>query len=74
MIYRALKEKGHDAILLDVYLGYEDEWKNDSDMSGVFGLDRDWAKDMGLVTEKIPISGRLKPCATTGRKISSVPM
>ncbi len=25
MIYRALKKKGHKAILLDVYLGYEGE-------------------------------------------------
>jgi len=23
MIYRALKERGHQAVLLDVYLGYE---------------------------------------------------
>lgn len=68
MIYRALKEKGHDAILLDVYLGYEDERKNDSDMSGVFGLDRDWAKDMGLVTEKNPDIGQIKAMRHDGEK------
>lgn len=25
MIYEALKKKGHQAVLLDVYLGYEDD-------------------------------------------------
>ena len=68
MIYRALKEKGHDAILLDVYLGYEEEWKNDSDLSGVFGLDRDWAKDMGLVAEENPDIEQIKAMRPDGEK------
>lgn len=36
MIYRALREKGHQAILLDVYLGYE------GDTVGIFEREADW--------------------------------
>ena len=46
-IYKALKEKGHQAILVDVFLGYN------GDMSGdVFTLDKDWAADMKGVSEE----------------------
>ena len=46
-IYKALKEKGHQAILVDVFLGYQ------GDMSGdVFAMEKDWAADMkGISTE-----------------------
>lgn len=51
-IYKALKEKGHQTILVDVFLGYT------GDMSGdVFALDKDWAADMrGVSTEISDIS------------------
>ena len=46
-IYKALKAKGHQAILVDVFLGYK------GDMSGdVFALDKDWAADMKGVSEE----------------------
>ncbi len=46
-IYKALKAKGHQAILVDVFLGYN------GDMSGdVFTLDKDWAADMKGVSEE----------------------
>ena len=46
-IYKALKAKGHQAILVDVFLGYN------GDMSGdVFALDKDWAADMKGVSEE----------------------
>lgn len=48
MIYHALKKK-HQAILLDVYLGYEeDDYKN------VFTSTKKWAEDVNLVKEENP--------------------
>lgn len=48
MIYKALKKKGHQAILLDVYLGYPGETE------GLFEKDMDWAAQIGTVSEKNP--------------------
>ena len=48
MVYKALKQNGHKAILLDVYLGYEEETE------GIFEKDIDWAAEIGAVTEKNP--------------------
>ena len=48
MIYRALKSKGHQAVLLDVYLGYEGETRN------IFERDEDWSAQAGDVGEKAP--------------------
>jgi len=42
MIYKALKRKGHQAILLDVYLGYDCEPEQD-----IFSLEQDWSQDIG---------------------------
>ena len=51
-IYKALKAKGHQAILVDVFLGYQ------GDMSGdVFALEKDWAADMrGVSAERSDIN------------------
>lgn len=52
-IYKALKEKGHQAILVDVFLGYTGDMSRD-----VFAQDKDWAADMrGVSTEISDISG-----------------
>lgn len=48
MIYKALKENGHQAILLDVYLGCEE------DPEGVFERPTDWAAAVGAISEKNP--------------------
>ncbi len=48
MVYKALKENGHQVIMLDVYLGYEGETE------GIFEKDMDWAAEVGAVTEKNP--------------------
>lgn len=48
MIYRALKKKGHQAVLLDVYLGYEGE------IDGIFEQETDWAAKVDAVGEKNP--------------------
>ena len=47
-IYKALKEKGHQAILIDVFLGYPGELAED-----LFTLEKDWAADMRGVSEEI---------------------
>lgn len=44
MIYHALKEKGHQVIMLDVYLGLEEAVE-----SSLFEKDCDWSKDIGSV-------------------------
>ncbi len=46
-IYRALKNKGHRAIMLDVFLGYEGE-----DWQTVFDRDTDWAASVGAIKEE----------------------
>ena len=38
MVYKALKENGHQVIMLDVYLGYEGSRED------LFAADIDWAK------------------------------
>jgi len=48
MIYRALKEKGHQVVLLDVYLGYE------GDIEEIFDRQEDWAAQIGAVGEESP--------------------
>lgn len=48
MVYKALKQNGHQVILLDVYLGYEGSTEN------IFDRETDWAAKVGGVTEKNP--------------------
>lgn len=52
MIYTALKEKGHQAILLDVYLGYEKEIVGD--LTAVFAQHTDWAADIVAIKSESP--------------------
>lgn len=48
MVYKALKEKGHQVILLDVYLGLEEE------VADLFLRERDWAAEIGSISESKP--------------------
>jgi D-alanine-D-alanine ligase len=48
MIYKALRRKGHDLVLLDVYLGYE------GDTDNIFALDKDWSENFGAISEINP--------------------
>lgn len=48
MIYKALKKKGHKAVLVDVYLGL------DCETDGIFERDVDWAKDIQAIEEQNP--------------------
>lgn len=54
MIYRALKRNGHQAVLLDVYLGYNGA------VDGIFERQEDWAAQIGAVSEKKPDLGAVK--------------
>ncbi len=49
MIYQAVKKNGHNAILLDVFLGCDTD-----DPAGIFGLEKDWAAQAGGISEKNP--------------------
>lgn len=62
MIYRALKSRGHRAILLDVYLGYEGDPEN------IFDRDTDWAAQVGAIGEKSPDPEALKALRKDGGK------
>ena len=62
MIYRALKKKGHQAILLDVYLGYE------GDIEDIFERETDWAAQIGAVSEQTPDLEAVKSLRKDGGK------
>ena len=48
-VYRALKERGHNVVLLDVYLGVQNV-----DPEHVFELDRDWSEGIQAIKELNP--------------------
>ena len=60
MIYEALKKNGHRVILLDVYLGYEGDCKN------IFEAKKDWAADIGGITESNPDIDQIKALRKDG--------
>lgn len=62
MIYKALKKNGHQAILLDVYLGYE------GDTTDIFERETDWAAQVGAVSEKNPDLEEIKALRKDGGK------
>lgn len=49
LIYKALKSRGHQAILLDAFLGYTGE-----DVEKIFEKDEDWAAEIGQISEENP--------------------
>lgn len=67
MIYQALKNMGHQAVLLDVYLGYEPYREGFSEDS-VFEQEKDWAKDLGNITEINPDISAIKAMRPDGDK------
>ncbi len=54
MIYEALKRKGHQTILLDVFLGYN------GDITDIFEKEEDWAREIGAVREQNPDISQVK--------------
>ena len=62
MIYKALSGRGHQAVLLDVYLGYEGK------SEGIFELDTDWAAQVGVIGEENPDIEAVKALRKDGGK------
>ena len=62
MIYKALKRKGHQAILLDVYLGYQGDWEQ------IFERNVDWTAQIGAVAEKNPDLDAIKALRQDGAR------
>ena len=56
-IYRALKAKGHQVVLLDLFMGLEQET---GDLSDIFEWNRDWSANIGGITEKDPDISKIK--------------
>lgn len=54
MIYNALKARGHRAVLIDAYLGYDDK------TADVFSIEKDWAADIGAIGESNPDVARIR--------------
>jgi D-alanine-D-alanine ligase len=54
MIYKALKNRGHQVVLLDVYLGYEGEIAN------IFEIEKDWTANIGAIKENNPDLTQIK--------------
>lgn len=63
MIYEALKENGHQVVLLDVYLGY-----TGADLEDIFEKEEDWAKEIGAVGTKNPDIEAVKALRADGGK------
>ena len=62
MICKALSGRGHRAVLLDVYLGYE------GNPEGIFELDTDWAAQVGAIGEENPDIEAVKALRKDGGK------
>lgn len=63
MIYQAVKRLGHQAVLLDVYLGMERD-----DIDTIFESDEDFAKDIADIREINPDISAVKALRTDGGK------
>lgn len=64
-IYRALKKKGHDVILVDLYLGYEGGLSIDET---IFKADVEWDKDVTAISAEQPDLSHLKELRKDGGK------
>jgi len=62
MIFKALKKNGHQAILLDVYLGYE------GDIENIFEADVDWTAQISAISETNPDLEAVKVMRPDGDK------
>lgn len=60
-VYMALKNKGHQVVLLDVYLGYEKE-----DYREVFEQEKDWSVEIGVIAEQAPDISQIKKLRKDG--------
>ncbi len=63
MIYNALKKNGHNAILLDVYLG-----TGETDIENIFTLEKDWVGEINPVQDENPDIEKIKALRPDGDK------
>lgn len=63
MIYNALKKNGHNAILLDVYLG-----TNESNLQDIFTMKKDWVSEINPVKDENPDIEKIKALRPDGDK------
>lgn len=63
MIYNALKKNGHNAILLDVYLG-----TNEPDIPNIFTLEKDWVSEINPIQDENPDIEKIKALRPDGDK------
>ena len=68
-VYKALKQNGHDVILLDVYLGYKLTDKEAGEpLADLFTDGRDWAKDISAINSLNPDVSKIKALRSDGDK------
>lgn len=67
MIYKALKEAGHQVALIDVYLGVEDE-EIGANPACAFDNTRDWAKEIQGISARNPDLEAVKALRPDGAK------
>ena len=63
LIYQAMKRLGHQAVLLDVYLGIQRE-----DIEGIFDSREDFARNIGEIQKSNPDIGAVKALRSDGGK------
>ena len=63
MIYNALKKNGHNAILLDVYLG-----TSETDLQNIFTMEKDWVSEINPVKDENPDIEKIKALRPDGDK------
>ena len=56
-VYKALKENGHNAILLDVFLGIDEVPET---INSIFSIEKDWAKEIKSVANDAPDISEIK--------------
>lgn len=61
-VYEALCQKGHQVVLLDVYLGYEGDAKN------IFDQEVDWVGQVGSISEECPDLDSVKAMRKDGNR------
>ena len=62
-IYKALKSKGHETVLLDVYLGYDGP-----DADHIFAVEKDWSEGIEAVSTENPDLEKIKALRKDGGK------
>lgn len=63
MIYKAFENRGHETVLLDAYLGYEEQ-----NYKEVFSIKKDWAEAVGAISKDAPDMEKVRALRKDGGK------